>query len=243
MDWHERFRQQAGWTRPLRDYLFTRAGLKSAQCVLEVGCGTGAVLQELDTLATLHGLDIDRDRLAEAHLNTPAACLVQGDAHSLPYAGGTFDITFCHFLLLWVAEPARALGEMRRVTRQNGAVLAVAEPDYTARQDEPPGLQPLGHWQTQGLRSMGADPSLGNRLASLFHEAGIHLVESGQMQPASTARPTPAERELEWAVLVDDLAGMLPAPDLEQFKQLDEAAWQAGTRRLHVPTYFAYGVV
>ena len=132
---------------------------------------------------------------------------------------------------------------MCRVTRIGGAVLALAEPDYTARQDEPPDLQPLGTWQTEGLRRMGADPSLGHRLGQLFQQAGIRLIESGQMQPAPASLSTPAERELEWAVLEVDLDGIVSPAELARYKTLDEAAWQAGTRRLHVPTYFAFGVV
>ena len=71
MNWHERFRQQAGWTRDLRTYLFTRADLAHAKHVLEVGCGTGAVLQDLETPALLHGLDFDPARLAEARVHAP----------------------------------------------------------------------------------------------------------------------------------------------------------------------------
>jgi ubiquinone/menaquinone biosynthesis C-methylase UbiE len=44
MNWHNRFLQQAGWTRDLRTYLFAQAGIERARRVLEVGCGTGAVL-------------------------------------------------------------------------------------------------------------------------------------------------------------------------------------------------------
>jgi hypothetical protein len=46
MDWHSRYLQQAGWTSKLRGYLFQRAGVDKASRVLEVGCGTGAVLKD-----------------------------------------------------------------------------------------------------------------------------------------------------------------------------------------------------
>ena len=57
MDWHKRFVQQAGWTSELRNYLFKRAGLPAARRVLEVGCGSGAILSGLVTGAAIHGLD------------------------------------------------------------------------------------------------------------------------------------------------------------------------------------------
>ena len=127
MDWHSRFLQQAAWTRDLRGYLLERAGLTQARRVLEVGCGTGVILSDLVTSAAIHGLDLEASRLAEARINVPAASLTCGNALALPYPSGIFDITFCHFLLLWVQDPLLALLEMKRLTCQGGAVLALAE--------------------------------------------------------------------------------------------------------------------
>jgi len=243
MDWHARFTQQATWTRDLRRYLFAQAGLNSARRILEVGCGTGVLLQELAMRKTLavHGVDIEAGRLLEARVHAPGAVLARGDALALPYPAAAFDLTFCHFLLLWVDDPLQALGEMRRVTRPGGAVLALAEPDYGRRLDAPAALEPLGRWQAEALRRQGADPALGRRLADLFARAGIRLLETGRLRERGEVRPTPGERELEWAVLEADLAGSVPGEEIQRLKKLDEEAWQAGTRRLHVPTYFACG--
>ena len=279
MDWHSRFLQQAAWTRDLRIYLFERAGLTRARRVLEVGCGTGAILSDLApcpvrepgllrknrdyhaTPAAIHGLDLEPARLAEARRHIPAAALVCGNALGLPYPSRVFDITFCHFLLLWVRDPLRALLEMKRVTRPGGAVLALAEPDYDSRVDKPDALAPLGRWQAESLRRQGADPGLGSRLATLFRQAGFRPIETGTLRasPGSsgvvpvpargTGRgggerlPTPAERNLEWAVLETDLAGWVPAQEVSRMKLLDEQAWERGERVLHVPTYFAWGKV
>ena len=65
MEWHKRFVQQAAWTRELRLYLFKRAGMPVARRVLEVGCGTGAILSGLTTRAVVHGLDRELARLAD----------------------------------------------------------------------------------------------------------------------------------------------------------------------------------
>lgn len=243
MNWHERFVQQAGWTRDLRAYLFTRAGVEKAQRVLEVGCGTGAVLADLPGAPARFGLDLDPVRLTEARVHAPGASLVCADAHSLPHPDQTFDIVFCHYLLLWVRDPLRALGEMKRVTRPGGAVLALAEPDYASRVDEPPALAPLGRWQADSLRRQGADPALGARLAELFQRAGITLLETGPMREGGKRPPLPGEREMEWAVLEADLTGNVPASEIKKMRKLDEKAWLEGKRVLHVPTYFARGVV
>ncbi len=246
MDWHSRFLQQATWTRDLRTYLFAHVGLNRAQRVLEVGCGTGAILSSLGTPAVVHGLDLEPSRLVEARRHAPSAVLTCGDALALPYPSRGFDITFCHFLLLWVRQPLLALAEMKRVTRPGGAVLALAEPDYYSRQDEPSGLAPLGLWQTESLARQGADPGLGRVLADLFIQAGIPPIESGPLvggPPSSAGLPDPTERALEWEVLEADLAGWVPPDEIRRMKLLDERAWVQGERVLHVPTYFAWGLV
>ncbi len=244
MDWHSRFLQQATWTRDLRAYLFDRAGLDRAGRVLEVGCGTGAILSDIATPGVVHGLDLDLARLAEARKHAPAATLVCGNGLALPYPSGTFDITFCHFLLLWVKDPLSALMEMKRVTRAGGAVLALAEPDYDSRVDKPDALAPLGQWQAESLRQQGADPGLGSRLAALFQQAGIQPIETESLGVGMDGRPPdPAEWTLEWAVLEDDLAGRIPAEEIQRMKILDNHAREQGKRVLHVPTYFAWGIV
>ncbi len=240
MDWHSRYLQQAQWTRDLRMYVFKQAGLSTTSHLLEVGCGTGAILSEMQKPAALHGLDIDRAALAQCRGHVPAAALVQGNALQLPYPNKTFDIVYCHFLLLWVKDPRQALHEMKRVAKAGAAIIAFAEPDYTARLDEPRELIPLGRWQTESLQRQGADPGLGARLADLFHQAGIQIVETGTIQSADH-EPSPKEWEMEWAVIESDLAGFVPGADLQKMKRLDQQARARGERVLRVPTYFAWG--
>jgi SAM-dependent methyltransferase len=190
---------------------------------------------------SLHGLDLLPASLMEARFHAPAASLTCGDALSLPYPDGRFDITFCHFLLLWVSDPRKAVAEMKRVTRPGGHVLALAEPDYSARVDEPLELAVLGRWQAESLERQGADPSLGGRLAELFYGAGIELVETGAIQSRGNEALSSVEWELEWAVLEADLAGSVPVGDIQRLKKLDAQARVRGERILHVPTYFAWG--
>jgi SAM-dependent methyltransferase len=243
MNWHARYKQQAGWTAELRAYLFEQARLRVARQALEVGCGTGAILGEMRGPAQVHGLDLSQSALHEARVHAPHALLTCGDAGRLPYPGKTFEVTCCHFLLLWVADPLLALREMKRVTRRGGSVLAMAEPDYNARRDAPAELAVLGRLQTQALIGQGADPGLGARLAELFALAGIRVVETGAMAPPAQVAFDPAAWELEWAVLEEDLAGSLPAAQLRGYRRTDRRAWECGERRLHVPTYFAWGQV
>ena len=236
MNWHTRYLQQAAWTRGLRVYLFERAGMKTARRVLEVGCGTGAILRELSAPA-LCGLDLDAGSLSQCRIHAPAALLTLGDGHFLPYPDKSFDIVYCHYFLLWVKDPLQTLREMARVGR---SVLALAEPDYSRRVDEPPSLKPLGGWQTEALRRQGANPSFGASLAETFYRAGIQLVETGPIQAGAVVQ-SPEDWETEWKALQSDLNGILSAADIQTMKNLDENARRCGTRVLHVPTFFAWG--
>lgn len=240
MEDHTVFCRQAEWTRDLRAYAFQRAAWTEAQRVLEVGCGTGAILGDGNALGGRYGLDIRLDYLREARSRLPAVHLTCGDACALPYPQGAFDGVFCHYFLLWVSNPLVALLEVKRVTRSGGWVLALAEPDYAHRLDRPFFLVPLGRWQRRALRQRGADPDLGSRLGSLFWQAGLLIVEEGLIQPWGGQEATDRQ---EWAILENDLVDFLPAWLLRGMRSLEAWACRRGKRRLFVPTHFALGRV
>lgn len=240
--WHNRFVQQSIWTRDLRHYLFDRCGMEKARRVLEVGCGTGALLAEL-TSANVIGIDINRDYLHLASNNAPGAALVQGDAKFLPYAPGCFDLVYCHFFLLWTDDPANIVREMARVTAPGGAVMALAEPDYGGRIDYPPELYDLGVLQETALRTQGADPLMGRRLSGVFSNAGLQNIESGVLGGQWSAMPDANAITQEWEVLQADLQGLVSNARLAQFYAMDMDAWKRGERVLFVPTFFAVGHV
>lgn len=242
MDWHNRFVQQAAWTEGLRRYLYPRVGLKDAHRALEVGCGTGALLAELtmQMRGTPFGLDLSPEHLSLAAHSLPGLPLVCADAHALPFASASFEVTFCHFLLLWVEDAVKVVRQMARLTRPGGSVLALAEPDYGGRVDHPPELAELGQWQMEALRRQGADPQMGRRLAGIFHQAGLASVETGVLGGQWAGAPSAEEWELEWGVIEADLGKQA---GLEALRTLDRAAWESGERVLFVPTFYAWGRV
>lgn len=244
-DWHARFTQQAAWTHNLREYLYRAAALDRARRVLEVGCGTGAILSDLPhyTAADVFGIDINHSHLRLAQAASPHAYLTAADAFALPFPNTAFDVTFCHFFLLWVKPPNAVVAEMARVTRPGGFILALAEPDYGARLDYPDPLAEIAYAQTDALRVQGADPLIGRRLSALFSQPGLKLLRSGILGAEWQPNLDPAQRELEWRVLEDDLRGAIPADKLAHLRELDEIAWQRGERVLFVPTFFALAQV
>ncbi len=242
-DWHAWFSVQAGWTWSARTWLYQQAGLAQARAVLEVGCGTGVVAGELACIisARVVGLDVDSEMLSFARRQRHGATCVQGDARVLPFSDGAFDAVVCHYLLLWLADPALAVREMARVVRPAGCVLACAEPDYGGRVDHPPEMASLGRLQAEALRQQGADPELGRRLGELFVAAGLQATV-GVMAGRWDFPASPDDGfEAEWSMRERDLAGLLPREELRRLRSTDRQALVDGRRILFVPTFYALG--
>jgi ubiquinone/menaquinone biosynthesis C-methylase UbiE len=102
------------------------AKLPHPNSILDVGCGTGTLLFQLQaqTNATLAGLDISTQMLALARQKLGAAVdLRQGDSENLPWETHCFDLVCCTFSFHHYPQPDRALAEMRRVLKPGGALL------------------------------------------------------------------------------------------------------------------------
>lgn len=240
--WHARFQEQARWTVELRRYLYARCPMARAKCILDVGCGTGALLPELAAAApqaSVCGVDLSLERLRLVRGGTACA----GDALHLPFPAASMDITLCHFLLLWLPDPVAALREMRRVTRPGGAVLALAEPDYGGRIDHPESLVKLGRLQAESLRGQGANPLMGRALAASFARAGFSQVENGLLGGQWSRPPSEESWQSEWTVLAADLGGRVASEELDELRAVDRAAWQQGERILFIPTFYAFAIV
>ncbi len=167
--------------------------------------------------------------------------LAQADGHLLPFADGLFDAVYCHYLLLWVANPARVLAEMKRVTRPGSAVIALAEPDHAARIDYPPPLDELGRLQTAALAKQGADVSIGRRIKALFHQSELLNISTGILGAQWDQNKKQNSEEL--AVLQSDLTQVLSKEEFEAFKSVDRQAWVKGERVMFIPTFYAIGWV
>lgn len=238
-EWDAQFTRQAGWTRGTRRHLYRRANLLRANRVLDVGSGTGTVTEELaaQTQGQVLGVDLDPEMVSYAQARGGRAVYREGDAHDLPFQDGWFDVTACHFLLLWCHTPEQAAREMVRVTRPGGAVLVCAEPDYGGRIDHP--ALPIGRWQAEALRREGADPHMGRRLRGLFSLPGVCRTDVGVIPGLWDLATLRAEFNAEWALWERTLKGILPADELARLKEMDQQAIEGGTRLAFMPTFYA----
>lgn len=96
--------------------------------VLDLGCGTGFFLAELDALRPgAVGLDISHDMLRVSEQYVPGARVVTADAERLPFAERSFDAVFCKGSLHHTRDHVRFLRNCARSLADDG-VLIMSEP-------------------------------------------------------------------------------------------------------------------
>lgn len=244
-EWHSRFNHQSQWTKEIRTKFFRYYGVNRESKLLEVGCGTGAVIAELmnDFPACYFGIDNQYERLAYAHSLHPDLAYSKANGEFLPFKSNIFDGVFCHFLLLWIKNPVRVIKEMVKITRPGGFVAAFAEPDYGGRIDHPASLIELGRLQTESLKIQGADPEIGRKVAGLFYSAGLINIQVGIFGAWWQSSYSNEAFESEWKILESDLSETVSKQKLAQFKKIDYTSRKKGERILYVPTFFAAGEV
>jgi ubiquinone/menaquinone biosynthesis C-methylase UbiE len=95
----------------------------TARDVLEVGCGTGLVLERITRFArSARGVDLSPGMLARARER--GLDVLEGSATELPFADASFDVACSFKVLAHVPQIEKALAEMARVTRPGGVVIA-----------------------------------------------------------------------------------------------------------------------
>lgn len=94
--------------------------------VLEVGCGTGLVYEQLVPRLVAPerytGLDVSARMLDIARRKHPHARFLQGDGYSLPFEDGSFDLTLAFEVLGHLPEVGPFVRELVRVSRGTAIV-------------------------------------------------------------------------------------------------------------------------
>jgi ubiquinone/menaquinone biosynthesis C-methylase UbiE len=116
---------------PCARILIQAADPKPGERILDVGCGTGIVAREvascLGATAAVTAVDLSANMLTVARAAAAREDLKiewrKGNAEQLPFHDGAFDLVLCQFALMFVADKAAALTEMRRVVTESGRVL------------------------------------------------------------------------------------------------------------------------
>jgi SAM-dependent methyltransferase len=117
------------WTRRLAEPFLDFARFPAAGRLLDIGCGTGSLARAMASrwpVCLVSGVDIAAPYVAfaRAQAGLGNADFAVADAAALPYADATFAGVAAQLVLNFVADPAAALGEMRRVTVPGGPLVA-----------------------------------------------------------------------------------------------------------------------
>ena len=172
--------------------------------LLDVGSGSGTISVSFAKRipdGQVTGIDLNHKILPRAQAVAETAGVKniefqQGSVYKLPFPDETFDITFCHQVLVHIGTPWDALREMLRVTKRGG-VVAAREGDYETESVWPE-LPELGrfHKLMAGLMSSGGGtPTAGRQLVSWALKAGV---ERSQITPSfcTTSYYTPSDRKI-----------------------------------------------
>ncbi|KAF3920968.1 Cycloartenol-C-24-methyltransferase [Dactylellina cionopaga] len=183
--------------------------------LLDVGAGSGTISVSFAKLipdGQVTGIDLNPNILPRARAIAEKAGIEniefqQGSVYELPFSDETFDVTFCHQVLVHIGTPWDALREMLRVTKRGG-IVAAREGDYETESVWPelPGLCKF-HKLMVGLMSSGGGTSTaGRQLLSWALKAGVERRQI-TLSYSALSYQTPSGRQTCSQGLCDQLRG------------------------------------
>jgi SAM-dependent methyltransferase len=183
-DAYDRF--MGRYSRPLAPAFADFADIGPGGRVLDVGCGSGVLTEELARRVgadRVSGVD-PSPLLAACAERVPGAELKKGWAEALPWPDDSFDAAIAQLVIHFMEDPAAGVAEMARVTRAGG-IVAVSSWDFSG------GMEMLRvYWET--ARELdhdlsGESRSFGNldELDALFRRQGLEEVDAGPIEVSS----------------------------------------------------------
>jgi ubiquinone/menaquinone biosynthesis C-methylase UbiE len=180
-DAYDRF--MGRYSRPLAPAFADFAGVEAGQRLLDVGCGSGVLTEELaDRVGAERVSGVDPSPLlAACRERVPGAELKHGQAEALPWPDDSFDAAVAQLVIHFMDDPAAGVAEMARVTRPGG-VVAASSWDFAG------GMEMLRvYWETARELDRdlsGESRSFGNleELDALWRELGLEDVEAGPIE-------------------------------------------------------------
>jgi SAM-dependent methyltransferase len=198
---HETVLRSHRWRTAVNSAAYLLPHLRSGMSLLDVGCGPGTITADLATLVAPgrvlaielydEALQAARDEIARRGIDN--VDFASGDVHALDLPDAAFDVVHAHQVLQHVADPVRALREMRRVCTPGG-LIAARDSDYHGF-TWAPAVPELDTWMTlfqQIARSNGGEPDAGRFLLGWAHAAGFTDVVATS---STWCLATPEDRE------------------------------------------------
>jgi SAM-dependent methyltransferase len=107
-----------------------RLPLPDRASILDAGCGSGRMLQELVDFGAVSGIELDPDAMGMA-ASRGVGEVRQGRLEQLPWSDGAFDLITCLDVVEHTPDDRVTLAELRRVARPGGWLLLTV-PAYQA---------------------------------------------------------------------------------------------------------------
>ncbi len=108
-----------------------RASAPSAARLLDLGCGTGFILDLAhDLFEAIDGIDATQAMLDRVDLSPGNIRLHRGVVESLPFDDGTFDVVTAYSFLDHLEDPYAVLSEARRVLKRGGQLYVDLIPNH-----------------------------------------------------------------------------------------------------------------
>lgn len=236
---HEHYRLQAEWLAGSRHFLFRRADLARRRNILDLGCGSGVIGDEIREICGRAVLGVDRDpRMVDfARAQYPRNRYLVADENGLVRQGLRFDLVVLSFVLLWQAKPLLFLKKVRKLLSADGLLLVLAEPDYGGRIDYPVELDFLKEIFIGHIRQEGGDPFIGRQLGSLLRQAGFQAAVELASCLTFPGGYGGENWEREWRFW-QELAG-LPAASAKKIRRLETNAAAKNERLVVFPVFCA----
>jgi SAM-dependent methyltransferase len=115
------------FSEPLAPVFADFAGVRPGITALDVGCGPGALTAVLVArlgARAVTAVDPSSPFVTAARERLPGTRIDVGAAEDLPFPRGQFDRCLAQLVVHFMADPVAGLGEMARVTRDDGTVAA-----------------------------------------------------------------------------------------------------------------------
>ena len=164
-----------------REVLGRLPRLAGARC-LDVGCGQGnttRLLSEIFGPTECIGIEYDPALVEFASTrpdNPKGVSFQRGDVTQLAFPDASFDVVFCRYLLIHLADPMAGVREMMRVVRPGGYAVAF-EADFVVELSDP---------DSQALalinrvwNGLFQNPKAGRKLVRYFRQAGALRIDAG----------------------------------------------------------------
>jgi ubiquinone/menaquinone biosynthesis C-methylase UbiE len=121
---------QTSWLKEVHSQIIDHAQGNELGKVLDIGCGTGKLLQRLlSKYKSGVGIDLSPEMVREATRQASAEGLSEqlyfeeGNAYQLPFEANQFDASFSTCVMFLLPEPVKGIAEMIRVTKSKGQIM------------------------------------------------------------------------------------------------------------------------